>query len=265
MIGGGLGIQTGLGIVVGRAALLLLFAFACKGGPSTSAATSTGPAAPTGPTVQDVVEGRKIYLTYGCVGCHGVTGGGGMGKPILDDQWIFGSDDATLFKLIRGEVPKQTMPNAIGKALTDEQIKQVILYVRAIYKGDKSKVNWQGPPPVPDELLRGSVSTGDPVAAGKVLFMSACVPCHGEAGRGDGIAAKDLNPKPRNLTDAAYMAPLDDRYLYELISRGGIAVGKSAQMPEFALSPQDIQNLISFVRTLPNGNVVNTSATQPHG
>src|SRR5688572_23707075 len=92
-----------------------------------------------------------------------------------------------------------------------------------------------------------------------------CAPCHGKAGKGDGPASVALNPKPRNLTDAAYMAPLDDRYLYELISRGGIAVGKSAQMPEFALSPQDIQNLIAFVRTLPNGGVVNTAVSQPHG
>jgi mono/diheme cytochrome c family protein len=243
-----------------RRAALLVLAWACQGGEKGGE-----PAAATGPTaaekrVQDVVEGRKIYLTYGCVGCHGVTGGGGMGKPILDDQWIFGSDDATLFKLIRGEVPKQTMPNAIGKVLTDEQIQQVILYVRFIYKGDPAKITWALPPEVPDELLRGPVSTGDPVAAGKVMFMSACVPCHGEAGRGDGVAAKDLNPKPRNLTDAAYMAKLDDRYLYELISRGGIAVGKSQQMPEFALSPQDIQNLIAFVRTLSSGAVVNASA-----
>jgi mono/diheme cytochrome c family protein len=239
-------------------AALLVFAVACKGG-ATAAATATGP------TVEDVLEGRKIYLTYGCVGCHGVTGGGGMGKPILDDQWIFGSDDATLFKLIRGEVPKQTMPSAIGKALTDEQIKKVILYVRSVYTGDPAKITWQVPPPVPEELLRASVSGGDPIASGRVLFMSACVPCHGEGGKGDGVAAKDLNPKPRNLTDAAYMAPLDDRYLYELISRGGIAVGKSAQMPEFALSPQDIQNLIAFVRTLPSGGAVNTTASQPHG
>jgi mono/diheme cytochrome c family protein len=247
---------------LGRAALLLpLLMCACKG----EAAGPVASAGPTGPTVQDVVEGRQLYLTYGCVGCHGVTGGGGMGKAILDDQWIFGSDDATLFKLIRGEVPKQTMPSAIGRALTDEQVKKVLLYVRSIYKGDASKITWEVPPPVPEELLRASVSVGDPVAAGKVLFMSACVPCHGETGKGDGVASKDLNPKPRNLTDAAYMAPLDDRYLYELISRGGIAVGKSAQMPEFALSPQDIQNLVIYVRTLPNGGVVNTTAGQPHG
>src|SRR5262245_19194486 len=162
-------IRKGLGIwrAWGCLALVLLAAVACK-------KTEAAKAAPVGPTVEDVLEGRKIYLTYGCVGCHGVTGGGGMGKPILDDQWIFGSDDATLFKLIRGDVPKQTMPSAIGKALTDDQIKQVLRYVRFIYKGDPAKINWEVPPPVPEELLQAKVSTGDPVAAGKVLFLAAC-------------------------------------------------------------------------------------------
>jgi len=205
---------------------------------------------PSGPTVEDVVEGRKLYLTYGCVGCHGVNGGGGMGKPILDDEWIFGSDDATLFKLIRGEIPKQTMPNVIGKVLTDEQIRRVLVYVRFIYQGDRDKINWAIPPPVSADKLSGAVSTGDALAAGKNLFLSACSPCHGQQGHGDGPSSKDLNPKPRNLTDAAYMTPLDDRYLFELISRGGIAVGKSPQMPQFPLSSQDIGNLISYVRTL---------------
>jgi hypothetical protein len=41
------------------------------------------------------------------------------------------------------------------------------------------------------------------------------------------------------------------RYQYELISSGGNAVGKLQQMAEFALSPQDIQNLIAFVRRYP--------------
>ena len=219
----------------------------------------------SGPTVEDVVEGRNLYLTYGCVGCHGVNGGGGMGKPILDDEWIFGSDDATIFKLIRGEVPKQTMPNAIGKALTDEQIRKVIVYVRHIYQGDKSKIAWAVPPEVPEELLRASVSTGDPIAAGKILFTSACVQCHGPEGKGDGPASLPLNPKPRNLTEAGYVTQLSDRHLYELISRGGVAVNKSVQMPGFALNPQDINNIIAFVRTLSAGAVAKTIGTAEGG
>ena len=219
----------------------------------------------SGPTVEDVVEGRHIYLTYGCVGCHGVNGGGGMGKPILDDEWIFGSDDQTIFKLIRGEVPKQTMPSSIGKALTDEQVRKVIVYVRYNYEGDKAKISWAVPPPVPDELLRASVSTGDPVAAGKILYTSACVQCHGPEGKGDGPGAVALDPKPRNLTDHARMVAMSDRYLYELISRGGVAVGKSPQMPPFALNPQDINNIIAFVKTLSAGALVKTIGTAEGG
>jgi cbb3-type cytochrome c oxidase subunit III len=214
----------------------------------------------SGPTAADVVAGRTIYLTYGCVGCHGVSGGGGMGKPILDDEWIFGSDDATLFQLIRGEVPKQTMPSTIGKALTDEQVRQVILYVRHIYQGDPAKMNWAAPPAVSEEELRAAVSTGgDPIAVGKTLFQSACVQCHGPEGKGDGPAAVALNPKPRDLTDAKRMATVSDRFAYELISRGGIAVGKSPQMPAFPLNPEDINNIIAYVRSLSSGAVVQTS------
>ena len=68
-----------------------------------------------------VKEGRKIYQSYGCPGCHGLMGGGGMGKPILDDTWQFGSDDETLYKLIKGQVPQQTMPTTFA-SLPDEQV-----------------------------------------------------------------------------------------------------------------------------------------------
>jgi mono/diheme cytochrome c family protein len=54
-----------------------------------------------------VKEGRKLFQSYGCPGCHGLMGGGGMGKPLLDDTWIFASDDETLYKLIKGQLDQQ--------------------------------------------------------------------------------------------------------------------------------------------------------------
>lgn len=70
-----------------------------------------------------IKEGRRIYFLYSCNGCHGGTGGGGMaGAPqLFDDQWRYGSDDETLFKLIRGQIPNQIMP-ALGQNMTDDEI-----------------------------------------------------------------------------------------------------------------------------------------------
>ena len=201
---------------------------------------------------QAVVQGKKLFLKNGCPGCHGVAGGGGMGKPLIDDEWRFGSDDATLFKLIRGEIPNQTMPNAIGKTLTDDEIWKALMYVRSQYAGDPSKINWTVPPKVTPEMFAASEpKAADPITAGKQIFTTICMPCHGPEGKGDGPASVSLDPKPRNLTEPGYMAGLADRYLFELISRGGVAVGKSPLMPaQPTLNAQDLGNVIAFVRTL---------------
>jgi hypothetical protein len=45
-------------------------------------------------------EGQKVYMAAGCNGCHGGTGGGGMGPPLTNQVWIYGKDDDTLFRLI---------------------------------------------------------------------------------------------------------------------------------------------------------------------
>lgn len=45
-------------------------------------------------------EGHKLYMSAGCNGCHGGTGGGGMGPPLTNAVWIYGDDEDTLFRLI---------------------------------------------------------------------------------------------------------------------------------------------------------------------
>jgi len=91
-----------------------------------------------------IKEGRGVYFLYSCNGCHGGTGGGGMAgaAPLFDDQWNFGSDDETLFKLIRGEIPGQIMPAYTKEDMRDDQLWKVIAWIRSIYKGDPSLINW---------------------------------------------------------------------------------------------------------------------------
>lgn len=90
------------------------------------------------------------------------------------------------------------------------------------------------------------------VEKGKALFTQYCASCHGPSGKGDAPAAAALNPKPKDLTAKAYMAGLKDQHLFDLIQKGGAAVGKSPLIPPFGsqLKDQDIRDVIAFVRTL---------------
>ncbi|HZY30793.1 MAG TPA: c-type cytochrome [Candidatus Methylomirabilis sp.] len=88
-----------------------------------------------------IAEGRTTWMQTGCNGCHGM-GGGGMGPSVMDDLWKFGGDDGTLFKLIKGQIPNQTMPAVFGAVLTEEQVWKIIAWIRSIYKGDASQIVW---------------------------------------------------------------------------------------------------------------------------
>lgn len=90
------------------------------------------------------------------------------------------------------------------------------------------------------------------VDKGKNLFTQQCVSCHGPGGKGDGPAAMALKPKPRDLTDKAYMAGLSDQHLLDVIKKGGAAVGKSPLMPSMgaAMKDNDIQDVVAFLRSL---------------
>lgn len=87
---------------------------------------------------------------------------------------------------------------------------------------------------------------------GKALYAQQCVSCHGASGKGDGPVAGALNPKPRNLTDKTYMTGLSDQHLFDVIKKGGTAVGKSPLMPGFgaALKDENIQDIVAFLRSL---------------
>ncbi len=101
-------------------------------------------------------------------------------------------------------------------------------------------------------LFAVTVAVGQDSAKGKTTFEQYCGSCHGSSGKGDGPAGAALNPKPKDLSSPGYVKGLKDDYLRDLITKGGPAVGKSPMMPAMgaALKPDDVNNIIAFVRSL---------------
>ncbi len=83
------------------------------------------------------------------------------------------------------------------------------------------------------------------------LFSSSCALCHGVSGHGDGQMAANLDPKPRNYSDAAWQATVTDDDLKKIILEGGAAVGKSKMMPgqpSLAKEPEVLDGLVKIIR-----------------
>jgi mono/diheme cytochrome c family protein len=101
------------------------------------------------------------------------------------------------------------------------------------------------------EILAGPVCAQNQTD-GKGLYTSYCSACHGDKGKGDGVAAKGLPAKPADHTNGAVMTQLSDKYLIDVISKGGGAVGKSAFMPAWgsSLNDKQIRDIVAFIRSI---------------
>lgn len=85
----------------------------------------------------------------------------------------------------------------------------------------------------------------------KSYYAERCATCHGTTGEGDGPAGKNLQPWPRNFTNAEWQANASDEQIRKIILGGGASVGKSAAMPanpELGDKPEMVQGLVEIVR-----------------
>lgn len=78
---------------------------------------------------QAFATGTRLYQWFNCGGCH-FEGGGGIGPPLMDDDWIYGGAPPQIFSSIASGRPNG-MP-AYGDMLTTEQIWQIELFVASL-------------------------------------------------------------------------------------------------------------------------------------
>ncbi len=96
-----------------------------------------------------------------------------------------------------------------------------------------------------------AVPSGPPSAEAQKIFTERCSICHGTSGKGDGVGAAALNPKPRNYGDKAWQASVTDEQIKKTIVYGGAAVGKSPIMPsspDLDGKTETVDGLVKIIR-----------------
>ncbi len=103
-----------------------------------------------------IAQGQELFEAKSCSGCHGAEGAGGMCPSLVNDSWVYASDDTTLFNLIkRGSIGLRAtgytrgnqervagdMP-PLGSLVSDEEVWKLIAWVRSKYSGDAALRNW---------------------------------------------------------------------------------------------------------------------------
>jgi len=203
------------------------------------ASKGTGPAA-----------GQKLYAAN-CKACHGQFGEGGPNParpsvdimPISSAEFLKPRDDATLLAIIAQGQPDQGMPpfaTANGGQLSDDDIASIVAFMR----------QWQGNPPVTSAPAPAPtpVPRAGSTLTGAQLFVSVCARCHGAQGQGDTGPA---------LNTADAQARWNDQALADIIDNGRpntVMIGWGSM-----LSPDQIQQLVKYVRGLPMAPAAGTA------
>jgi mono/diheme cytochrome c family protein len=211
-------------------------------------------------------EGKELYVQY-CLTCHGCAGnglgsyGGTMAvtpvnykqnpfRNMPDDQWFWHVSEG---------IPGTLMP--VWKAsLTEDQRWKAIRYVQQIFARPTMRDPNEGDPSGEYAGLTNPLPLAvNVVDEGKAIFTRECLVCHGDAGRGGGPYAEDLQPSPPDFGDGNYGTLQDPSYTdadyFWRISEG---LPWSA-MPAWKLqySAEDRWKLVHYIR-------VNFTQTEQH-
>jgi len=77
-----------------------------------------------------IAAGKRHFAAFNCAGCHAPLGGGGMGPPLSDDDWIYGGEPAQIYlSIVHGRA--QGMP-AFGAMLPGKTVWELVAYVETL-------------------------------------------------------------------------------------------------------------------------------------
>lgn len=175
----------------------------------------------------------QVLYGVNCASCHGEDGQGGVGPALNSRELLQSIGDEVFIGLIRIGIPSSLMPawgQAFGGPFTDEQISQIVAFIRA----------WEPDAPVIEPVALEP----DPVH-GAEIYDQTCFVCHGEDGFGGSARA---------LNDPERMQKLDDAWYRGVISRGRPAKGMPTWGTVFSLT--QINDVVALLAAWREGKSV---------
>lgn len=93
-----------------------------------------------------------------------------------------------------------------------------------------------------------SEPTPEFIANGELLYKNTCASCHGDDGKGDGVASVALNPKPRNFHSLDGWT--NGRTFYDIYKSVNDGVAGTGMIAYEYLSPEDRVAIIQYIRKM---------------
>ena len=117
--------------------------------PVTKTSTANTAASSTNTLKASIGRGKTVYAKY-CLTCHQVDGSGviNLNPPLTQTKWTLGSKTVLIQQILKGssgkiEIDGDTFSNTMPplKVLTDQQIADVLTYVRNSFGNKASAVS----------------------------------------------------------------------------------------------------------------------------
>jgi len=185
-------------------------------------------------------DGKALY-TQNCIFCHqaDAIGKPGFAPSLTNPEFLSVSSDQFLVGTIRDGRAGTGMPpfSHLGR----EQVEAIVAYLRTHAKL----------PNVSAEIDAQPRSQGDE-RLGQFWFESICSTCHGP--KGDGYAAGGTGTA---IGKASFLDKVSDGFIRTTIKYGRSntrMIGYSGPASMAALSDEDIDDIIAYLRTVPDKN-----------
>jgi cytochrome c oxidase cbb3-type subunit III len=215
---------------------------------------------------QALADGKRLYNQFNCYACH-AAGGGAIGPPLMDGEWIYGSSAGNIFWTVVEGRP-QGMP-AFGGRVTEDQVWRITAYVRWLSGLDNQKpekdafiarsgsvlllaflTRCETVPPVPQRAFTAPVDESLARRERQVFLRGPCAMCHTiRETVALGCIGPDLTHLASRRTITAGTLPNTRGHLAGwILNPQNLKPG--TLMPPVLLSSEDLGALLVFLETL---------------